>query len=211
MITDDGLQTIVGGDLRTGSDIGGTAPVKYGIDQSNPPFARFFTQGGPFSDWLWAVHRAILPNTGKLKLSFDLTIDSSVLICGQAIEFDTILAFGGFKYNMSSQINIAAGSIFQISDVYGNWATTGIVSPALVPGIPTRFLYEYGFNFTTKRYGIIAVTIAGQKRPVPAVMQNLLAQPSTWADSCSLQVQLDLNSKGGSMSHVMTNAKYIWG
>lgn len=190
--------------------IGGSGPPKsYGYDQSFPEM-RFFTNGSPYNNWLAANARPILPNTGKLSLSFELMIDANVASSAQAIEFDTRLSISGLNYNFSSQIDIAAGWQLQISDAAGGWVSTGYNVPKLAPLEYHSFLYQYSFDTTKKLYSTLEIEIDNAPYPIPSTLQNLAPQNLGWADSCSLQVQQDLGSKGGAFSQLMRNIQYAW-
>lgn len=210
MIVDSDLQLRPDWEKHVGPDIGGISPDVSGWDQSNPPYMRFFAQGKAYSDWLAAIHRPILPNTGNLQLSFDLMVDSLAGTYAQALEFDTRLSIAGFNYNFSSQVNYAEGGKLQISDVKGNWVDSGAVPGKLPILMPIRFLYVYKFDTIKKTYSTVSVSIAGKKYLIPARLQNLAAQPLKWDDSCSLQVQLDIGALPGAFSHSMNNVDLGW-
>ena len=192
-----------------GPSIGGTPPTIYGYDQSFPQM-RFYTNGPAYSDWLAANARPVLPNTGFVTLSFQLMIDGNVANAAQALEFDTRISVGGWNYNFSSQINIAAKWQLQISGADGGWANTGFTVPTLAPSVWHTFSYSYWFNTTTQKYSIISVTIDGAVYVIPPSLQNLSPQNLGWSDSCSIQVQQDLGSKGGAFSQLMRNIQYAW-
>lgn len=193
------------------AQVGGTGtPTSFGYDQSFPTM-RFWTQGAKYNNWLAAIARPILPNTGNLQLSFMVMFDNPLAGEVQAREFDTRVSISNWNYNFSSQINMAEGGHLQISNQSGGWVDTGIVLD-LAPEAWHTFVYDYAFNVTTHKYSILSVTVDGIMYLIPTTLQNLTAtQPSPpWEDSCSLQVQLDIGSAGGGFSQLMQNIQYSW-
>jgi hypothetical protein len=45
---------------------------------------------------------------------------------------------------------------------------------------------------------------------IPIGLQNLSAVATNWADTASLQVQLDIDTTGGGFSIYMRKLRYIW-
>lgn len=220
MILDTELQLTPGWKTHTqadGSNIGGVPPLSYGFLQGIPsaPTAMLFhaqgsTVAGGYADWEAFIDRPVLPNTGNLSLSFDLTVDGNAAQYAQAIEVDTILCVGGFKYNFSQQLSYAADGVIDIAQASGGWVSTGIVLGKLPAFVAHHFLFTYAFNVKTHSYSFVSVTVDGVVYPIPSALQNLTAQSTTWADGAMLQVQQDLNAQAGQFSMLIDNAQFAW-
>lgn len=214
MLRDCNLEYQKTWETKTGPDISGTPkpiiPDKTKIDQSNGKYIVLSTQGKAYADWMAALHRPVLPNTGKLSLSFELTLGEEAVDLGGEFEFDTRLAIGGFNYNFSSQINCTEGWHMQISDVKGLWVDSGMNVGKLAPLIPHNFVYSYVFDITAKKYSFTTISIDGKLFFVPSKLQGLIAGKFDWADSCSLQVQQDIGPVAGGYSQAMRNIHYDW-
>lgn len=196
-------------DVHVGSDIGGGVPTMYGTTYA-AGVRTFSTVGGPFTDWLAACHRKIPSNTGKLSLRFDLKTDAQTLLVAQTIELDTRVSVNKLNYNFSSQFNYQRGGMLQISNQAGGWVDTGIKPGPFTPLVWIPIQFDYVFDIVAHKYSTLAVTISGIKTLLPAALQNLTATSLDWADSCSLQVQQDLNALGGAFDIYLRNAQYIW-
>ena len=195
--------------VLTGSNIGGISPDKFGINQK-PGYIEFYTVGKPYADFLAALHLPLQPNVQNLSLQFELCLDGVAAYCAQALEFDTRVSIAGWNYNFSSQINYEEVGMLQIVNAAGKWIDTGGV-PGILPAhtwIP--FKYTYTFDTTKHVFSLVAATINGNAYTIPSALKNVAASTLDWADSCSLQVQLDLNSGGGAFSHRMRNIQYAW-
>ena len=201
---------------HVGTGIGGVPPTSYGSILYGIAVG-FYTNGPAYANWLAAVHRPVLPNTGKLSLSFNLSVDPRANECAQALEFDTRVSIqdgsGKWNYNGSSQFNQAGGGAWQIVDANGDWVDTGFRPGKFTPLVKYPIKIDYSFDVTKHTSSVLGISIGGdinQRFLVPAHMQNLAASNLGWADSCSLQVQLDLNSSGGAYSIYMRDIQYEW-
>jgi hypothetical protein len=195
---------------HVGINIGGTQPTSYGTVLL-PNARQFFTAGKAYSDWLAAIHRPICPNTGYLTLSFELMTDAACYDQAQALEFDTRISIASLNYNLSSQFNYFEGGAFQITDVRGNWIDSGWKPGKFVPYVWYPITLRYGFDVAKKAYSFLSANNGvGSPYVIPKVLQGLPAQPLAWADSCSLQVQLDLAAAGGAFSIFTRKMEYTW-
>lgn len=210
MIIDSDLQNVRTWKTEIANVGGKQPPDAYGIDQSVSGYARFFTQGKPYSNILFALPRPILPNTGYLQLKSTLTVDSLTSTYAQALEFDTRVSVGKLNYNFSSQINYAERGMLQISAANGDWVDTGFAIGRLAPLVPHTLDYSYYFDTTTKKYSFLYLVLDGKRYVIPPKFQNLAPTSLDWEDTCNLQVQLDLGSMAGSFSHLMTDVRYVW-
>jgi hypothetical protein len=194
---------------HVGPAIGGNPPESYGT-QLIDGVRKFFVTGGPYSDWLASCHRPLPVNTGGLSLNFLLKTDDKAPLVAQALEFDTRVSVAKLNYNFSSQFNYQRGGMFQIS-VNGKWVDTGIKPGVFIPSIWIPIQLDYAFDVVRQRYSTLAVSVNGVKSSVPTMLQNLTPTNLGWADSCSMQVQQDLNSKGGSFAMYLDGITYTWG
>lgn len=208
-IIDNDLELRPDWERHVGPDIGGIEPASYGWNVLSAA-REFYVKGSAYSDWLAAVHRPVLPNTGLLTLAFDLMTDSNTPLMAQALEFDTRVSVGGYNYNFSSQVNYAEGGMLQISDATGKWMDTGFKPGKFSPDLWYQIRMGYRFNLLSQRYSFATATIGIKSAVIPVNLQNLPAQLLKWADSVSLQVQLDLAGSGGGYSIFLKNVRYIW-
>ena len=215
MIIDGPIETETWGS-HTGPDIGGVAPDNFGmrLHPLDPAIREFYTQshkpaaGEPYADVLYSCHRKVKPNTGNLALAFDLYVDENAATVAQANEFDTKVAIGHKMCNFSSQFNYATG-FWQVSGTPG-WKNTGFKFGKFTAGICYRMRWDYKIDLAAQTYSFIRIKAGTAVYNVPAEFQNFPMKASTWADSCSLQVQQDLNKNGGGYSLYMRNIRYIW-
>lgn len=208
MIIDAELEKRADWEKKVGADIGGVSPTSYGWNQW-PDCMKFYTSGKAYSDWLAALHRPVLPNTGNLALSFDLMTDSFAPQCAQAIEFDTRVSLAGMNYNFSAQVNYALGGVLQLSDAKGNWQDTDFRPGKFLPFVWTPIRMVYQFDTHLQIYATVEVRIGLQRWKSPTKIA-LAPLPLNWEDSCSLQIQQDLGSTGGAFAIYIRNAQYEW-
>lgn len=195
-IIDSGLE-LLPFEQHVGSDIGGVAPTNYGSRLVPGGWLEFYTNGPSYADWLGAIHRPVCSYgpVANLSLAFDLCVDPSTDV--QCREIDTIVSLAGMKYNQSAQFNEAANQ-FQIVDKNGVWINPGWSPGKLAPLSPnapmisTPVQFNYSFDFANK------------------VSSFLSAAATTWADRCSLQVQLDIAGAPGLFAMWMRNVRYEW-
>jgi hypothetical protein len=193
---------------HVGKDIGGVSPTSYGWNDLAEA-RELYIAGPAYADWLAACHRAILPNDGNLSLVFDVMTDSAAPQVAQALEFDTRLSVLGLNYNFSSQFNYQTGA-WQISDDKGNWVNTGWKPGKFQPDIWYGVQFDYSFNLAAKKFAYLGARAGVKQFLVPSALQNISPIPLNWADSCSLQMQLDLSSTGGAFSIFVRNVRYLW-
>jgi hypothetical protein len=200
-----------------GSDIGGVDPAAYSLDQSFDEVEQYLegtTQQGGYPTIEAYIKRSILTNTGNVSLSFDL-LPNLNLLNEYLYETDLILAYSGFKYNMSLQVVWGAkGGDLQIANEGGGWVSTGLVVPFFSPNVSVHYLITYQFNVTTKKYSTLAAVINNQLFQISANLQNLTAQVSNWAETAVIQQQRTLTvtagSAGKSASDRLKNIQLTW-
>lgn len=213
-IIDTNLEIISGWEKHVGSDISGQqnplVPDDYGFIQY-PDCMKFWIKGKPYTQWLAALHRPLLPNTGHLSFSFELMTDSNAPEVAQAIEFDTRVSVGGLNYNFSSQINYYRGGLLQISGADGKWIDTNYTPGKLTSKVWHHIRCRYSFDINAHLYQTEEIRIGEDVERYIADPKNMIApQNMGWKDSCSLQIQQDLGSSGGAFSIYIRNARYEW-
>lgn len=180
-----------------GSNIGGVPPQAFSIAPlpGTRPDWLLSTVGnsgkvGDYPAWM-AYPKVPRQRLGsRLKLSFYLTM-GGILAGMNVIETDIILVSSGYKYNGSAQYNLSRG--FQIADAHGSWVDTGIAPPPYAPAVNVRHYFElnYTFDYLNNLLSVTSIGIdSGLPFPVPAVLQNIPAQPSTWLPGVYLQLQM---------------------
>lgn len=208
MIVDANLETLTSWEKHVGPDIGGVPPLVYGWNQTADAM-EFYTNGPAYSDWLAALHRPVLPGTLQ-SLSFELMVDGDSPMASQAIEIDTKLAIGGHMYDFSSQFNYAEGGMWQIVNAKELWVDTGFRPGRFQPDIWYPIRFGYGYNLGTKQFSVLNASVGVKQFKVSTALQNIPAAPSNWADSVSLQVQLDIAKQTGQYAIYMRNIDYYW-
>lgn len=206
MILDTELEKRTDWQKKIGADIGGVSPDSYGWDQQ-PDSMRFYVRGSkPYSDWLAALHRPYLPNTGHLTLSYDLMTDAMAPAFGQATEFDTRVTDPlGNDNNFSLQNNYARGGMLQVSGQVtstvvsgkivlsgGDWVDTGIQYGIFMPRMWYSIRLHYAFDVVGLTYRTERIDINDERfyLNLPA----LKAVKSGWSAGAHLQVQQDTNA-----------------
>jgi len=208
MIIDPNLEKIAPWKMLTGPSIGGVTPTSFGMNYLDDA-TEFYTSGPAFADWLAAISRPVLPNSGKLSLLFTLRTDANAPNLAQALEFDTRLSIGGWNYNFSSQFNYAEGGMWQLA-LSGHWTDTGFKPGKFTPDVKYPLRIDYAFD-TTKQVGsVLGIHVGVKQFAVPAGMQNQPATDLKWADGANLQCQLDLASAGGAYSIYLSDVEYQW-
>ena|ERR1700734_2404994 len=192
---------------------GAPDPVQpYGVFLSpSSPSARIFRVNGPAYAVFEAFYtRPYVPGSTNFCLSFDLKTDANAPLRAQVIETDHIVVVNGWKYNLSMQINYAQDGWAQIPNQAGVWTNvpTGLFKP-LPANVTQHYDLISSINLATHMYSFQEIWIAGAKCTVPAAMQNLEAVATTWPNQVLVQLQLALNSTGGSFEVEVDNARVI--
>lgn len=205
---------------QAGPGIGDAIPYVPGIAmpygyRTWPGKLEFYIQNAVITpktpSWLGAISRQLPPaGYSHLAFEFDLVLDGYSAKYGRCFEFDIRNCLAGLGYNCSSQFNQATG-LWEISDVNGNWVSTGYKYPNLMPWSLQRMRIEYFFDYVNKKYGVQQIEINDYVPfVVPAKLQNLAATPLAWEDSCNVQVQQDMYGLLGGFSQMMQNINLEW-
>lgn len=205
-----------------GSDIGGVPPESYAtlLSPAGSPTGRlFYAQGstvkGGYADVEFYTSRPVLPNSGRLQLTYTLTVDQNSTVFAQSIETDSIICIPDDKgviwnYDGSLMIDVSKGGQVNVDKAGGGWVPTGIVLGSIMPDVPHEVVVSYLIDTTNKVLSVIgyqfdskfyAVTTAGQK--LPAVAKE-------WAEGVLFQVQLGLTAAAGWFSIILDHANYDW-
>jgi hypothetical protein len=189
----------------------GPVPTSFGSRLLAGGVRQFYITGAPYSGYVNFLSCPILPAPlGLLTLRFRLMIDEPASRLAQIFEFDSRLCLNKIGINLSSQLNVAEGGMWQINKVNGDWIDTGILVGKLAPYGQYDFELQYKFDFAKKLYSHLSVNWGTGPKPIPPTLQNLAATPLDWDDTCNAQVQLCTNSQGGSFSIVCDEMEYEW-
>jgi hypothetical protein len=83
--------------------------------------------------------------------------------------------------------------------------------PEFVPNIPTPVRVNYLVDTVGHTLSTLSVEIDGKLHPLPAAFQKIPGQLRTgWAPGVYVQFQLDLASKGGSLTNKYSNIEIDW-
>lgn len=177
-----------------GSGIGGVDPLNFGshlsVGTNTDGGLLMYTagNGGPSTEypaWMWYPDspRPILPNTGKLSLSYALSLYGSAY---NAIETDTILVIGGKKFNLSGQNQAQEG--FQIANAAGAWMNVGFDPVSLLDGGEHAVTFSY--EFSEDASSVVSIQVDETLYAVPEFLQNVPAEESTWETGAYVQLQM---------------------
>jgi hypothetical protein len=177
-----------------GSNIGGVDPARYGyiVTLGGVSHLLLWTEGtteaGKYPAFMWypAELRPILPNTGKVRMSFTAVINGN-MNGFNVRETDLELVIAGFRYNVSAQYNQARG--WQIAKANGDWVDTGFYNGPLVAGVPSVVAIDYTFDLKAHTCSVKQITDNGKVFAVPAVLQNVPGQASKWSEGAYVQLQ----------------------
>jgi hypothetical protein len=197
---------------HSGPDIGGVPPTYFGAIRPTPDTQAFIISEPANANGLWAVHRpvCVLPaaTSALLTLVLSIKIDAALIQFGRCLEMDSKTAWKGWMYDGSFQINIAEGWMLQVTDAGQKWKDTGTKIPPLVPYAWNLVTLKYAMDFAKHTRTYVGVSINGMSAPLGQVYP---ATPTTWADSASCQIQLDLGDKGGTCSvEIEAPTEYQW-
>lgn len=150
---------------------------------------------GGWSDCLWAVHRRPVPPAGKVTLKMRVFPDANTLVGTQCLEIDTIITLGKLKYNLSSQINYAAGGLLQVAKPDGGWQDTPIKVGKLSANVWHDLTWEYLLDYNNTKHSFVAFTLDGVRFDFTDAFKNLTPIATNWTDGVHLQLQIDANNK----------------
>jgi hypothetical protein len=159
-----------------------------------------------------AVHRPIL--FGNYTFSFEVIPDPNNTSSIQALEFEACYCDqNSVYYNNSMQLCYVnpKGMIQAYLNPTDVWANTGIVVPLFTPGEPTSVAVSYSVDTNKRVMSTLSVTINGKTYPLPSQFQNIPgAVRQGWTPAAYVQFQLDLASKGGSITNKYSNISLNW-
>lgn len=204
------------------SGIGGPVPyVAPKVDTVTPataakPFLTVVDNGTSYTDMMAATHRPLMPafylNAIRYDFAFDITPDPNISDV-QALEFEASLADqNGYYYNNSMQYNNVnpKGHIQAYASPTNVWADTGIVVPMFAPGVQTEVVVSYLVDTVGHTMSTLSVSIGGKTYPLPALFQKVPGFLRNWTPGVYVQFQLDLASKGGSITNKYSNISVNW-
>ncbi len=201
---------------KVGPNIGGPKPfVPPDVYETElviaEPERRFVIAGPPYTDALFASYCPIMPNTGHLALQFEYKIDQNTLDDAQALEMDSRMQINKIGRNWSSQFNFQKGGVWQVSIKGKGWVDTAFKPGKFTKDVWHRIRFDYSFDMGAGTYSY--ETVQYDDLPVfhcPPEFKNLVATPLDWTDGVNVQIQLDLNAKGGAYETRLRRGNYIW-
>jgi hypothetical protein len=221
MISDNSLEYNPQWEAIADQGIGGPEPYvapKVFIATPATPANQFLSvtiEGGSYTDMMAATHRPLMPAFYPdiyYDYEFDITPDPNVADV-QALEFEASYADqNDYYYNNSMQLNYVnpSGMIQAYGGPENVWANTGIVVPKFTPNVPTPVKVSYLVDIFARVMSTLAVTIAGKRYPLPSLFQRISGEKRGWTPGVYVQFQLDLASKGGSMTNKYSNINLNW-
>jgi hypothetical protein len=195
------------------------APKVFTATPATPakPYLAVTIEGSSYTDCMAATHRplmpAFFPDAVYYSYEFEITPDSNNASV-QAFEFEASYCDdNSFYYNNSMQLNYVnpAGMIQAYASPTNVWANTGIVVPQFKPNLATPVKVDYLVDTVGHTMSTLAVEIGGVVHPLPAQFQKIPgAIRQGWASGVYVQFQLDLASKGGSMTVKYSDIGVDW-
>lgn len=178
-----------------GSNIGGVDPKAYGgVVMLDGDDLLLWTEGNTgkptdYPAWMWypAQLRPILPNSGKVRMSFEATVSGN-LGSVNVRETDLIIVDQGWKYNMSAQ-QLRDGD-WEIADKNGNWVKVGFNPGPIRNGLPSRIAIDYAIDTQAHTCSVVEINQDDSTFGVVPSLQKVSAQPSTWQEGAYVQLQL---------------------
>jgi hypothetical protein len=182
--------------------------------------------GSGYTDMMAATHRPLMPVFDPTHIYysflFNLNIDPNAPTQGQALESEANYVYvdaKGISWEMPTdwQINIEENWMIQGFTPEVPWLDTGIRIPKLTPGIPCPIKISYLVDEVNGVCSTLGFVVNGVSYPMPAAFQKIPAQQKntepnvdTWAPGIYAQFQLDLASKGGSMTNKYSGVAIAW-
>ena len=195
------IESSLGWLVVSGPSINSVAPTTYVIEQTASQL-RTYISGPAYAGALGKKQLPLPPIAkGIFTFSFEVEPDEAAELYAQALEFDLRVSIGGLNYNGSFQINYAEGGMCQIVDASGKWVDTGIKLGILPANTATAISVTMSIDQAKKTFSVEQIGALA----VPQSLQNVPASNLGWADCIVVQIQCDLNSKGGAYSHGVQN------
>lgn len=215
MIIDPNLERSSQWKPNTGQSIGGVAPSAYGTvltPDAACGWRVFYATGiaSKYCDWVAALQRPWMTNSGLLTFAYDLIVDVNSLTTLQALETDSKISTpDGWQFNQSVEIDYSTG-ILQVSSASGAWVNTPFTPGKYVPNIIHHVEIRYQFDTTKHVSSTLSVQIDDELYTIPSSLQNVPAVKKGWAPGPLAQVQQDINPTGGSTAMFMRGMEYRW-
>lgn len=171
---------------------------------------------GKYTGGLWHIVRPVLPNTGKLTMSWLYNPDAALTQGCQAIEFDPRVTNGsGSVFAMDNQFVLKNGVLdWQVSPNGNDWADTGFDFAIPSAGILTPMSLTTAFNLSAGTYSFISAAIGSMAHTITAsAFQNLPMLNLKWTanpNQLIFQKQLDCINAAVAFSDVMENIEANW-
>jgi hypothetical protein len=182
--------------------------------QSSPSLdgssTQFYVGGNAWADVLWA---AKLGGAASAKTHFILDYwlkpNADTLTHAEALEFDVVFAYGGRKWDFSHQLHYSGTHFDTWDGAVNKWVHTSVPVPKLDPN-SWHHIKIYGERVGTQTHNI-SLTVDSNTYQIPTQYAWHYTQTCNWANSVSVQVQIDVNGNPGTVSeYVDTMNLYLW-
>ena len=164
-------------------DINAVEPDGYDFIQTTDGI-RLYTVGHAYAGWLAKFVSPLLFPFTKILFNYSLNIDDATPQQAQVIETDSkITDAAGWTYDLSAQLNIQKGWMFQVDDAAGDWVDTVIKIPALKPNTVTPFSIAYVLDYVNHVSSVTSVSVGQTPFQVPVNLQKIPAKRIGWQPS----------------------------
>lgn len=155
--------------------------------------------------WAGALGRTpdlpLMPGTSIFKLSYDMMLPGSVLVLGEALEFDMMIADPeGDVANGSCQCVVSRGGMWQIAGPGGDWVDTGFETD-LCSNEWIEVKTKVRVNWDTGGVSFQSIEVDGDEFDIPNDLQNVPLQDLNWGPNLIVvQRQLVVGKNGGAFT-----------
>lgn len=171
---------------------------------------QFYVSGNAWADVLWAAKLGgAAASKTHFILDYWLKPNADTLTHAEALEFDVVMAYNGRKWDFSHQFHYGAGHFDTWDGVTLNWVHTNMALPKLDPNT-WHHIKLYGERVSDQTHNI-SLTLDSTTYQIPSQYAWHYTKASNWANSISVQVQIDINSKPGTASEYVDKMNlYLW-
>lgn len=99
--------------------------------------------------------------------------------------------------NWSVQKNLAAGGMWQIDDVNGDWVDTGFNPGPLSVDTWIPVSLRFSVDWSNLKSSVLSIKENGKIGMIPPALQNVSLLPSNWSTALNTQLQICLSKAGG--------------
>jgi hypothetical protein len=195
---------------------GSSASVAYWMaqNQTSPSLdgisTEYYINGKAWADVLWHKSLGPVDSASNFLLDYWLKPNADANTNAIALEFDIIQAIGGRKWDMSNECHFTSSPHWDTWDGAAmTWIHTNVPCPKLDPNT-WHHVQIYAQRIGTQTHNV-SYTVDNNTYPVPTQYAYHNTQTTSWADSVNVQVQLDTNANGGTVSEYIDKMTlYAW-